>query len=178
MRKLSLNAPYAASICILAAGLVFFAGATRPVIAQDQVVSVSATDGKSLKKAIEALKGKVVVVNLWATWCAPCVEEFPDLVKLHKTYKEKGLTVVAVSLDDPEDKGKVVSFIEAQKAGFPVYVRGKGSVDDFVNPLDRGWAGVVPTTYVFDKTGKRVGKTITGKRSYEHFQSAVEPLLK
>jgi thiol-disulfide isomerase/thioredoxin len=178
MRTLQINGRGLARISILAVALALVPAVFRPAVAQGEKASVSATDGRSLKKAIEAHKGKLVVVNLWATWCAPCVEEFPDLVKLQASYREKGLTVIAVSLDEPEDKGKVVSFIESQKADFPVYVRAKGSVDDFVNPLDRGWAGVVPTTYIFDKNGKRVGKAITGKRSYEQFQAAVEPLLK
>jgi thiol-disulfide isomerase/thioredoxin len=178
MRTLQFSGRALATASVLALGFVCIPASQAPARAAGETSAVSATDGRSLKKAIEAHKGKVVVVNLWATWCAPCVDEFPDLVKLHVDYREKGLVVIAVSVDEPEDMSKVVSFISGQKAEFPVYVRAKGSVDAFINPLDRGWSGIVPTTYVFDKNGKRVGKPIAGKRTYEQFQTAVEPLLK
>jgi len=140
--------------------------------------SVEAVDGKALRKALDAHKGKVVVMNLWATWCGPCVEEFPDLVKLHNTYKEKGLVVLGVSMDEPEDRGKVVTFAGEQKAGFPIFLRKNGDIDPFINPIDKGWKGVIPTTYVFDREGKRVGKPMVGLKKYEDFVKAVEPLLK
>jgi thiol-disulfide isomerase/thioredoxin len=143
-----------------------------------QAPNVQATDGAGLKEALAQQKGKVVVLNLWATWCSPCVEEFPHLVKLHHAYSSKGLTVVAASLDEPEDRGKVVEFIEKQKAGFPVYIRRSGDPEKFIDPVDKGWTGAVPTTYIFDRSGKRVGKPIIGERSYEQFVAAVEPLLK
>jgi thiol-disulfide isomerase/thioredoxin len=143
-----------------------------------QAPNVQATDGAGLKQALAGEKGKVVVLNLWATWCGPCVEEFPSLVKLHNSYSAKGLTVVAASLDEPDDQGKVVAFIEKQKAAFPVYVRRSGAPEKFIDPIDKGWTGAVPTTYIFDRNGKRVGKPIIGERSYEQLVTAVEPLLK
>ena len=140
--------------------------------------NVQLVDGMELKKAVAALKGKVVVLNLWATWCEPCVEEFPFLVKLHNTYAAKGLVVVAVSIDDPEDHREVVSFIQEQKARFPVYVRKRGSIEQFVQPVDRTEAEAVPTTYILGRDGKAVGKPIIGPRTYAQFEATVKPLLK
>ena len=156
----------------LAAGLL---GGAAPAA---DAPNVQAIDGKSLKQAIAGLKGKAVVVNLWATWCPPCVAEFPDLVKLRENYAAKGLEVVGVSMDEPEDRSKVDAFILKQKARFPVYLRKGGSVEQFFDPVDKGWPGVVPTTYLFDKDGKRVGKPIVGERTYAQFEAAVKPLLK
>ncbi len=164
--------PFAATS--LMAGLLL-AGIAGTALAAPQI---TAADGTSVKKAIAAQKGKVVVVNLWATWCGPCVDEFPDLVKLHNNYKAKGASFISVSVDEPEDKSKVVKFIADQKATFPVYTRSKQEVESFIKPLDGAWSGAVPTTYIYDKSGKLVGKPIVGSRSYAEFAKLVDAALK
>jgi peroxiredoxin len=138
---------------------------------------LKATDGAGLVKTIRAYKGKVVVVNLWATWCPPCVEEFPGFVKFHKDLNKDGVVVLGASLDEPEDKGKVAEFIAKEKVPFEILIRAKGSIEQFVNPLDKKWKGVAPTTYVFDRTGKQVGEQISGMISYEKLVQQVKPLL-
>jgi thiol-disulfide isomerase/thioredoxin len=137
-----------------------------------------AVDGAGLRKAIESNKGKVVVLNLWATWCQPCVEEFPNLVKLYNHYHDRGLVVLAAAVDEPGTRGKVRPFLVSQKARFPAYVRKSGDIDTFINAIDKNWGGAVPTTYFFDRNGKLVGKALVGGQSYATFAAAVEPLLK
>jgi thiol-disulfide isomerase/thioredoxin len=139
--------------------------------------NVRAVDGKGLKKALVAHRGKVVVLNLWATWCAPCVDEFPEFVKLHNEYKSKGLTVIAASMDEPRDRGRVVDFIAQQEAAFPVYLRSRGDLEQFFDPIDRKWSGAVPTTYIFDRRGKLVGHPHTGPYTYSQLVGAVSPVL-
>lgn len=139
--------------------------------------AVKGTSGSGLKSAIAAQKGKVVVVNVWATWCGPCVAEFPYFVKLHNAYKAKGLTVVGASLDEPEDKPKVTKFIASNKVAFPMFMRTTRSMEEFIHPVDKKWEGVAPTTYVFDRSGKLV-KSKTGAVSYQELVGYVEPLLK
>lgn len=170
------------SVALLAAGVgggcLLSPGAVRAQETVPTKPSVEAVDGKTLRKALDERKGKVVVLNLWATWCGPCVEEFPDLVKLHNTYKDKGLVVLGVSMDEPEDLGKVATFAGEQSAGFPIFVRKSGGIEKYFDPIDKGWKGIVPTTYVFDREGKRVGKPMVGLKTYDDFVKAVEPLLK
>lgn len=156
-------------LAALAAGSAVAAAQGKPV--------VKPVDGPTLKKTIDAQRGKVVVVNLWATWCQPCREEFPDLVRLYNTHKKQGLVVLGVSMDEPKDQGKVVQFLSEQKAGFPVLIRSKGDVDAFINPLDAKWTGGVPTTYVFDRKGHMAGKPMLGGQSFEQFEAAVVPVL-
>jgi thiol-disulfide isomerase/thioredoxin len=140
--------------------------------------AVQVVDGPGLKKAIASQRGKVVVLNLWATWCQPCVEEFPDLVKLHNSYRSRGLVVMAASVDEPETQSKVRPFLTAQKATFPAFVRKLGDAETFINAIDKNWSGPVPTTYIYDRNGRQVGKPLVGGQTYATFAHAVEPLLK
>jgi thiol-disulfide isomerase/thioredoxin len=157
-------------------GLLGVLGAV-PATGQNQA-EIQSLDASGTKKALGSYKGKVVLVNYWATWCAPCVDEFPSLVKLQKQYRDQGLVVVGISFDDPDDKAKVVAFTGQNQVDFPILMRKSGSLEKFADGLDRGWSGVLPTTYVIGKNGKRAGKPMTGARSYEQFVAAVEPLLK
>lgn len=165
---------FAALALALATLPASLSGAAPPAPKPD----VKAVDGEGLKKAISALKGKAVLVNLWATWCQPCVEEFPDLVKLANAYRSKGLVVAAISLDEPTDRPKVIAFIAQQKAAFPVFVRSKGDVEPFVAPLGRNWDGAVPTTYLIGRDGKPSGEPLAGGQSYAQFEAAVKKALK
>jgi thiol-disulfide isomerase/thioredoxin len=140
--------------------------------------AVRALNGPGLKKAIAGYRGKVVLLNLWATWCGPCVEEFPSLVRLYNKYRSRGLVVLAASVDEPQTQGKVKPFLASQKAIFPAFIRQSGDVDAFISVIDPAWSGAVPTTYLFDRTGKPVGKPLIGEQSYAKFTATVEPLLK
>jgi thiol-disulfide isomerase/thioredoxin len=161
-------------IALLAASAMGGKAAQTPTPNPD----VKAIDGPGLKRAIAAQRGKVVLLNLWATWCQPCVAEFPDLVKLQNNYRSRGLVVIAAALDDPETQSKVKPFLASQKATFPAYLRKPGDVDAFVSPVDRSWSGAVPTSYLFDRKGRMVGKPLIGAHSYTQLAGAVEPLLR
>jgi thiol-disulfide isomerase/thioredoxin len=137
-----------------------------------------AIDGPGLKSAIQQNRGKVVLVNLWATWCQPCVEEFPSLVKLYNTYKGRGLVVLAMSMDELKTQEKVAPFLARQKAKFPAYIRKPGEVEAFIDSIDKDWTGAIPVTYLYDRDGKQVGKPLVGGQTYAAFTAAIEPLLK
>lgn len=146
-------------------------------------VAVPPIDASGLKKQIAARKGKVVVVNFWATWCAPCVEEFPALVKLYNVNKAKGLDFVTVSFDEKSDaRGKVIPFLTKNKLTSGTFInKTGGELDDnylkLLEPKLPGDAPVaIPRTYIFDRKGKLV-KVLTGAQSYATFSKTVAPLL-
>ena len=86
-------------------------------------VTVVPADAPTIKKAIAAQKGHVVLVNFWATWCVPCVAEFPAIVRVSRRYKKRGLSVIAVSADSARDRQtRVQPFLVKQGAAFPVYL--------------------------------------------------------
>ncbi|MGD8863940.1 MAG: TlpA disulfide reductase family protein, partial [Myxococcales bacterium] len=91
------------------------------------------------------LKGKVVIVDFWASWCAPCKEEMPVLQRLHKTYGSKGLVVVGVSVDN--DASNVKSFLKKLGVTFPIVHDAKHSVSERYSPP------TMPSSYIVDRKG-------------------------
>ncbi len=104
------------------------------------------TDMAGAQKGRSSLKGKIVLLNFWATWCPPCKEEIPHIESLSKTMKGKAFEVFAVSLG--EDAETVRRFVAEQKMTFPVYLDPK-------NSLAKTYASQgIPTTYILDKEGR------------------------
>ena len=111
-------------------------------------------DAQGLHRAVKAKKGRAVVVNFWATWCEPCVKEFPDFVALARDRKD--VAVISVTIDDAADRAAVDDFLKKQKPPFPVYIKADGNDEAFINGVDPKWSGAVPLTMIFDAAGKRV----------------------
>ena len=116
--------------------------------------------------------GKVIVVNFWATWCAPCVKEMPSFETLYRRFRSQGLTVLAVSLDK-DRSAKVQEFVDKYKLSFPVLLDTEGVAEKLYPSF------TIPFTYVIDKQG-RVAARIDGAKDWESPETfkAIEYLLK
>src|ERR1035438_6500729 len=114
-----------------------------------------------------ALSGKVVVVNFWATWCVPCIQEIPSFNKLHKDFAAQGVAVLGISMDD--EAARVQPFLKKHPMDYPVGV-GSETLSKQYN-LD-----LLPVTLVFDRTGKQV-KRFEGFTSEADLLSAVKQAL-
>ena len=135
-------------------------------------------DARGLAAAVAAQRGKVVVLNFWATWCVPCREEFPDLVRLEKAYRDRGVSVVGVSIDLPKDMPKVEKFLAASAPDFPNYIKRVGGDDqNFIESVDPKWGGELPFTVVYGRDGKKA-EVLSGKQSYASFEKAIASRLK
>jgi cytochrome c biogenesis protein CcmG, thiol:disulfide interchange protein DsbE len=117
---------------------------------------------------MEDHRGEVVLVNYWATWCGPCWEETPGLVRLSRELGPKGLAVVGVSIDDGS-REKVQQFVDQFHVTYPVTLQGS------MSQMARGMAGV-PTTILVDRQG-RVAKTYVGAVAARDFREDVNALL-
>ncbi|MCP4445133.1 MAG: redoxin domain-containing protein [Myxococcales bacterium] len=96
----------------------------------------------------ELLKGKVVVINFWATWCKPCQHEIPDLARVHRKYKEKGVVMLGLLMTDNIDKAKLKAFSTKYGLDYPVVRVGKDISRAFGgHPLN------LPTNFVYGRTG-------------------------
>ena len=94
-------------------------------------------------------------INLGATWCDPCREEFPDLVKVDADYRSKGLNFIAVSLDDISDiKSAVPQFLKEMKAEMPVVLLNVNDPEPAIKAVDANWDGQLPATFLYDRDGK------------------------
>jgi thiol-disulfide isomerase/thioredoxin len=140
------------------------AGAVTTAGSEDKAVVVSQVreiDFEGLKKILERDPNdtRPLLINFWATWCDPCREEFPDLVKLDVDYSAKRLNFVAVSLDDvAELKTGVPKFLKEMKATMPAVLLNVNDPEPAIHAVDAKWDGQLPATFLYDRDGKVVFK--------------------
>jgi thiol-disulfide isomerase/thioredoxin len=118
-------------------------------------------DFEGLKKILQRDPNdtRPLLINFWATWCDPCREEFPDLVKLDLEYSAKRLNFVAVSLDDvAELKTSVPKFLKEMKATMPAVLLNVNDPEPAIHAVDEKWDGQLPATFLYDRDGKVVFK--------------------
>ncbi len=130
----------------------------EPKPSDDQTVTVSLATPKELDAAIKKHKGQVVLVDFWATWCIPCIKNFPHTVEWQKEYGDKGLAVISVSMDDPEEETQepaksVLDFLKNQNATFTNFQSKLGGDEDAMKAFDVA-GGAIPFYKIYDKTGK------------------------
>ena len=136
-----------------------------------------------LEKAIKDQKGKVVLIDCWATWCGPCVKKFPHLVERHKTYADKGLVCVSVCMEkmsNPKayDKDKIVKFLKDKGATFPNFIVAEPVEDDKALTKLLGDFGLIPYMALFDRNGRRVWTSDeTPSLADEELDKKIESLL-
>jgi len=119
--------------------------------ARAQNFTVTALDGKPLDLAALLIQDKPVLLHFWATWCAPCRKEMPHFAELSHRYKEQGLTVVGLSIDDPQTDGlKVKEFIAAAKANYAIAYASQATYKFF----DRGNRVALPRVFLFRSNGE------------------------
>lgn len=128
-------------------------------------------DAQGFATGLDQLRGKPLVVNFWATWCPPCVEEMPELSELHQKYRDRGLQVVGLGVDSPDNIRK---FSEQRPVAYPLLVAGAGGSE-----LSRRFgnrAGGLPYTVVIDRSG-RVTRRIIGRFKYQDLRDAIEAVV-
>lgn len=171
-KKISLTA-VAAGLAM--AGLLFACARTEPS-ATKETSSASApspswklNDVEGHPVTSEQFRGKVVILDFWATWCPPCRQEIPGFVALQKQYGDRGLVVIGVSLDQ---KGPPVvkDFMEQFGMNYPVVMGDQAMVDAF------GGIEGIPTTFIINRQGHIMAKHV-GYADQQTFEAAIKPLL-
>ena len=146
-----------------------------------RVVLVDGTN-QTLDDWITKHHGKVVLVDFWATWCGPCVKEFPHLVELSNKHRDAGLAVISVSMNEPKDRPSVLAFLERQKADFENLLPEYGAGSKFLEAFDL--RGDVPFYKLYDSKGvlrfsfSDDPSGIENCETIEKIDSRVEALLK
>lgn len=132
--------------------LLPFAGVSQHTRAAE--LTLKSVDGQTVR--LRDYRGKIVVVNFWATWCGPCSAEMPMLVRADEEYRSRGVVFIAASLDDGKSRKKIPAFASRNRLRFPVWV---GANSDDLNRLGMGLA--VPATAFLDRHGEIIFR-VTG----------------
>lgn len=137
--------------------------------------AVVAIETEGLRPLLTAA-GKPRVVNFWATWCEPCREEFPDLVRINSEYKDR-IDVLTISLDEIEDiNGEVKKFLSSMKAEMPAYLLNTPDADSAIKLVSKDWAGNLPLTLVYAADGSVIYFR-NGKFRYEVLKENIDRAL-
>jgi len=123
-------------------------------------------------ESLDSFRGQVVVLNFWATWCAPCRVEMPSFEKLYRRYRSEGVAVLAVTLDKNAGP-KIKSFVDEYELSFPILLDEEGEVERLYPSM------TIPFTYVIDREGRVVAR-VDGAKNWESNKTfeAIEYLLK
>src|SRR5215212_6683499 len=168
------------ALCILLVGLTALAqrkksGATKP---RKSLPVVSPIDTEALKGLITQQRQGPLLVNFWATFCDPCRDEFPDLVKIDKDYRPQSLDFVTISLDDVSDiETEVPKFLSAMKATMPAYLLNVSDPEPAISAIDPKWSGSLPATFLYNTKGEVVYKHL-GRVDANELRAAIDKLVK
>jgi thiol-disulfide isomerase/thioredoxin len=152
-------------LCLVAVTAVLLAGCEaeggKPAAPRDKGsadVELTEATAADVDRAVREHKGSVVVVDIWATWCAPCVERFPHQVALHRKYADLGLVCISASIDKPRESDAAREFLARHRAAFPNFlVSDPGTPEGRRVLVERfGYNGAIPFIAVFDRDGQRV----------------------
>jgi thiol-disulfide isomerase/thioredoxin len=161
-----MNLPRFFTLLLAAAALAAFTHAQevpRPAPAW----TLKDLDGNAVSS--EQFKGRVVVVDFWATWCGPCVAEIPGYVELQKKYGKDGLAIIGISLDRVSP-AKVKAFAEKHGMNYTVVIGGQDTTDAF------GGFEAIPTTFLIDRQGRIVHQK-TGGWNHAEYEALVKRFL-
>ena len=165
-----MSALRAARALVLAAA---FAGVSP---ARAEAPAIRAVTPEQFAQELATLRGRLVMLNVWATWCVPCLKEIPDLLTVEAELGPQGFVLLGLSIDEPGDAPQVESFRQKYFAGFRSLLRNSSDLDAVVSVVDPAWNEVVPTTYLIGREG-HMSLRIQGKKAVEEFRAAARAAL-
>ena len=128
-----------------------------------------AMDRDRLRGELSASEGRVVLVNLWATWCTPCLREIPDLLTLETELPASDFRLLAISMDDAYSEGWVTEFKAKHFPTLVSFINAELDMDTLVSVIDPVWNETLPTSYIFNREGEVV-KKVQGKKPIAFFR--------
>lgn len=131
--------------------------------------------GSEIETIVNSYRGqKAVLINVWATWCAPCVEEFPEIVKLQRAYPEK-LQVIFISGDFPDSRARALAFLKKQDVDWTTYFK-TGDDQEFIESVSPNWTGALPFSKVISMDGEVIASW-EQSATYDKFERHVKTAI-
>lgn len=121
-----------------------------------QPVSINTISEDGIRKLIKNESDKLRLINIWATWCGPCVTEFPDFVKINRMYRNRDFEFITISADEPAKKDKALAFLKKSGAANTNYIFDNEDKYKLIEAVDKSWQGALPYTLVVEPGGKIV----------------------
>jgi cytochrome c biogenesis protein CcmG/thiol:disulfide interchange protein DsbE len=146
------------------------------IMAGEKAVNFSLPDSKGNMVVLSDFKGKVVLLNFWATWCPPCREEIPYFNEFQRKYKQQGLQVIGISLDQG-GKVEVERFMKANQVLYPVLMGDNKIADVYQKFLPADQRNAIPFTFIIDRQGNIFRKYV-GSRPEKVFEADILEALK
>ena len=134
-------------------------------------IELTLKDPFGTEQRLSSLKGRIVILNFWATYCIPCRKEMPDLAAIQNEFAALGVQVIGASTDESKDRDKVLQFVKETKVNFPVWM-GASSAD----MIRFGLGSALPGTVIIDREG-RVAKVISGVIDKADIRKQIESIL-
>ncbi len=131
-------------------------------------------DARDYRKLIASHRGRILLVDFWATWCEPCLRELPELAKLHKRLAGR-FQLVTISVDDAEQEADVRKFLAKFGVPGPHYIKRTGDDDAFIRSVDPNWSGALPALFLYDRQGRRV-RSFVGETEIGVIEAAIRKL--
>lgn len=156
--------------------ILFFIFTLSTLYAQNEL-KVENINKEKLEDLIQNRNGKALFLNFWATWCPPCVEEYPEIVKLAGEYKNNNIEFIGVSIDYPDEvESKIEPFLKKQNVNFKNYVNGFSKDEELINLISSKWSGAIPLTLIYNQNGK-MEAYMFGGRNYGEFKEKIDEVL-
>ena len=173
--RFALLAPAVLLVLLAGCGHAPGSGASGKAAATPDTLPLEPVTAEQIHQRVREPGARATLVNVWASWCGPCREEFPSIVSLAERDRARGLRVLFVSADFEEQAPETRAFLASHHTPGPWLVK-TGKDQEFIDGLDQRWSGALPVTIVFDPAGKPV-QFWEGGADSARFAAAVEPLL-
>jgi thiol-disulfide isomerase/thioredoxin len=138
--------------------------------------ALDSLDAAAYTAMVTAHRGHVLIVDFWATWCAPCREEMPGLIAMAGRYPPRDVQLTTVSADMDAQMEEAEQFLDSVRAPRPRYIKRTNDDDRFIQAVDSAWTGALPAVFVYDRQGRRV-RAFVGETLADSVAAAVRVAL-